>query len=171
MAVIHGSLARSGKVKWQTPRVAKTSDTSYHGGCSKYKQKSSSNLEYSAGAHRLERNYTAELELYDRQYKENHQRCDWVAERANIKRAEPVLLNSFHKFNTEKGFNKVEWNAIHHEERAFKKQTRNGRFRSEGRNHKKWHRNHPKDGIYQKRMVDVDDLDDVIEFSHLYDEE
>ncbi|EFC40560.1 predicted protein [Naegleria gruberi] len=169
MAIMYGGLARSGKVKYQTPRVEKTSDSSYHGGCAKYKIKSSNNLSYSGGAHRLEKNFTEELKVYD-QYKENHQRCDWVEERANIKRSEPVLLNSFHKFNTEKGFNKMEWNSMKKEENILKNRYN---YNPNAKNHKKWHRNHPKDGFYQKRTVDANDLecweDEVIQFSHLYE--
>ncbi|KAF0974400.1 hypothetical protein FDP41_006432 [Naegleria fowleri] len=142
--MIWGSLARSGKVKYQTPRVPKTASRRYKGGHKKFRKHSVSNVEYKSGAHRLEQEPTQHV---------SHSLTSIPArldERMNATTAPFYLSNSFHKYNSSKGYDRLEFIATKHEEKREKNY-----FRSydcnDARNHKKWHRNHPQDGFYQMR--------------------
>lgn len=109
---MYGSLARSGKVKAQTPRVPKTSEASTKYSTNKFRSKES-----------------------DR-----------------------GVSVTFEKYNTAKGWEKLEFIEAKKQESIIRRRTNDQWYhRSTDTNHKKWHRNHPKDGFYQSRQV-VDNL-------------
>ena len=64
--------------------------------------------------------------------------------------SEEVITNSYHKYNSEKGYRRVEYikTAEEHHQQKWKHYRHD---HNRDTNHKKWHRNHPKDGFYQKR--------------------
>ena len=127
--VIIGSLARAGKNKYQTPYVAKSEDSKAQlQGHKKFRVKSSSNVAFKSGAHRLE----------SRNPSSNN-----------------YLSNTFHKFNTERGINRMEYSQVLKQVLVEKRMGWYDYPRSSN-NHKKWHRNHPADGFYTKREQFLD---------------
>ncbi|KAG2383200.1 hypothetical protein C9374_004537 [Naegleria lovaniensis] len=135
----YGSLARAGKVKFQTPRVPKDDETNhkYNGGQKKLREHSKNNKKYKSGANR------------------------WISEQISTDPSscttEPqapynYVSNSLHKFNTLEGLSRLEfkWTNIQNKRLQLKAEAYYDR---NNKNHKKWHRNHPKDGFYQFRHV------------------
>ena len=123
MAKMMGSLCRAGKVKYSMTRKVEKSNTDHsysHQGRSKFRIKSSTNVQYKSGAYRLHHDDTE------------------------------VISNSYHKYNCDGGYKRVEYIAIAKEQHEQKwKHAKHDHNRDT--NHKKWHRNHPKEGFYQKR--------------------
>lgn len=74
-----GPLARSGKVKGQTPHVEPSSEKKQSNGRKKFRVKSSTNVQYKSGANRIDSKHT-----------------------------DAYLTNSYHKFNTFNGVSRVE---------------------------------------------------------------
>ncbi|KAF0984725.1 hypothetical protein FDP41_000624 [Naegleria fowleri] len=145
----YGGLARAGKVKAQTPRVPKDESSTthkYNGGRNKLKQRSKNNRKYKSGANRLEAlenpspNTDTDLSISSDQ--NGHY----------MQQAPHYLSNSLHKFNTIDGLNRLEfkWAIIRNKRLHLKAEAYYDR---NNKNHKKWHRNHPRDGFYQFRHV------------------
>ena len=116
----YGSLARSGKVKNQTPLQPK--ETNH-----KYRHK------YGAGKHKFSTATTATT-MDHCEEEEGH-------------------VITFHNYNTLKGLLKLEIIEDRKEERISReKESSRWNRCSTDTNHKKWYRNHPKQGFYQSRQ-------------------
>ena len=109
----------AGKVKYNTPNVKSSNKKSYpkQGRC-KFRMKSSTNCQFNNGSFRM-----------------------FPFRNGNV--AETVS-NSYQKFNTERGYERIEYFADLKQNKIRNQTTKNTKS-----NHKKWHRNHRE--FYQKR--------------------
>ncbi|KAG2375328.1 hypothetical protein C9374_009951 [Naegleria lovaniensis] len=165
----YGSLARSGKVKYQTPRVERTASRRYKGGRSKFRKHAASNMEYKSGAHRSEQ--VTNNSSNNNTPNTSSRIPDQLDARMNETQAPYFLMNSYHKYNSPKGFERTEFIAEKLEIKRDKMYyLYHADLRGDARNHKKWHRNHPQDGFYQFRetfdFANEQDLDDLEIFQY-----
>ncbi|KAG2388203.1 hypothetical protein C9374_001053 [Naegleria lovaniensis] len=147
-----GINARSGKVRNQTPHVPKTTSTShrYNGGRKKFRKNntSSNNIE------RLQVITEWNNNLMATDQKIHHSSVFLIDERIHSTKAPNFLSNSYHNYNSVEGYERLEFIASRHEERREQNVMQQADMNlREARNHKKWHRNHPKEGFYQMREI------------------
>ncbi|KAG2374052.1 hypothetical protein C9374_011131 [Naegleria lovaniensis] len=137
-------LAPAGKVKLLTPHVPASEHSSnsshkYNGGRKKLRKHFQHNNKYKSGAHRLVSSFEPPNQSSSSLDNEEHGTPHY-------------LSNSEHKFNTLEGMNRLEfqWTIVHEKRLQIKAEAF---YNRNNKNHKKWHRNHPKDGFYQLRQV------------------
>ncbi|KAG2382179.1 hypothetical protein C9374_005381 [Naegleria lovaniensis] len=154
MTKLHGSsVARSGRVRYyMTPHVPKTASHKYQGGCKKFRKASSSDREYGSGAHRLETTPCSDLCQTSSSFQSSNI-SQQLEERMNETKSPFILSNYFHKCNSKKGMERLEYFDVLSENRMQRSKHDNDYCPHDARNHKKWHRNHPQDGFYQLREI------------------